>query len=329
MQAVTCSPSSRESGNSCGSRVQFARYVDGRLQLLTARTSELDYYAISHVWEETQWLSVSGVDHEILVSREKVTFIESTLPSLVGAAAFWMDTLTVNQRDQAEVIATVQAIPAIFRDAVKTIAVRQGDGFYNCCLKAVKDFTEWEDYDLLEEARKALDIIWATFDPYIQDAAMQSDGYYFRQKLRSYCHPKLMKFLVLLTAMVSCQVPLSAAIWARNYFVPVRVNYKKFHVIGLLTKHAVANDISSGQVRLSGSRHLSRESRGKDLALVDPIAKMPMGLLPDFLHLERTVEEYVERISVLYRGLAIQVTPQGSACHHLPLDNIQMHVQQE
>jgi hypothetical protein len=593
MQAETSSPSSRETGNSGGPRVQFARYVDGRLQLFTARTSELDYYAVSHVWGEIQWLSVRGVDHEILVSRQKATFIENTLPSLVGTAAFWMDTLTVNQRDQAEVIATVQAIPATFRDAVKTIAVRQGDGFYNCCLKAVKDFTEWEDfaqkmalhsfahcddvyresylqrlwtlqecflshtiqfvegdeskvalaskcetsnkaldelqkkaesnrldvyaertatlwatdslyalaqafnppnirgsspisgledfmqaylfsgtitrekpaprgldediysghfremqlysnrsateprdyifatmpqfpwyhypadaevmsfnaifedfyqqakraghafacritrsmiesaqyrtaeqawypsgqqpepetlgdffkllgqrihiaednsnyhlttivklaevkvkdiagtlglldsamrfssrkwhqchkggelanygswpevessrlgmarvhlemceeeapslereaemsrlraeiaeeearephYDLLEEARKTLDIIWATIDPYIQDAGMQSDGYYIKQKLKRYYHPKLMEFLVLLTAMVSCQVPLSAAIWARKYFIPVRVDYKKFHVIGLLAKHAIASDISSG-----------------------------------------------------------------------------------
>jgi hypothetical protein len=60
-------------------------------------------------------------------------------------ATFWMDTLTVNQRDQAEAIATVQAMPAIFRDAVKTIAVREGDGFYNCCVSASQDFTDWED----------------------------------------------------------------------------------------------------------------------------------------------------------------------------------------
>lgn len=87
-----------------------------------------------------------GIDHEILVSKQKAIFIEKKLPSLVGSEAFWMDTLTVNQRDQGEVIATVQAIPAIFRDAVKTIAVREGDGFYNCCLEAVKDFPRWENF---------------------------------------------------------------------------------------------------------------------------------------------------------------------------------------
>ena len=57
-----------------------------------------------------------------------------------------MDTLTVNQRDKDEVIATVQAIPAIFRDAVKTIAVREGDGLYDCCLDAVRGFTEYKEF---------------------------------------------------------------------------------------------------------------------------------------------------------------------------------------
>jgi hypothetical protein len=57
---------------------------------------------------------------------------------LVGDTAFWMDTLTVNQRDSAEVIATVQALPSIFRNAIKTIAIREGDGLYSCCAKAVE-----------------------------------------------------------------------------------------------------------------------------------------------------------------------------------------------
>jgi hypothetical protein len=35
----------------------------------------------------------------------------------------------------------------------------------------------------------------------------------------------------------------------------------------------------------SGGRRLIGESGGKDLALVDPIIKMPVGLLLDFLDL--------------------------------------------
>ncbi|RYP92625.1 hypothetical protein DL770_001267 [Monosporascus sp. CRB-9-2] len=62
--------------------------------------------------------------------------------SLVGDVAFWMDTITVNQKDPAEVISTVQAIPAIFRDAEKTIAIREGDAIYNCCVEAVAGFPD-------------------------------------------------------------------------------------------------------------------------------------------------------------------------------------------
>src|SRR5271154_438985 len=98
-----------------GPLVQFARFVDGHLELFHAHTGQLDYVAISHVWGKTEWLRLPGIDHEVLVSRTKVRFIEKELPALVGNTAFWMDTLTVNQRGQAEVISTVQAIPSIFR----------------------------------------------------------------------------------------------------------------------------------------------------------------------------------------------------------------------
>jgi hypothetical protein len=126
--------------------VQFARYVGGRLQFFKARTDELDYFAISHVWGTIEWLRVPGIDHEILASKQKAVFIEKRLPDLVGSQAFWLDTLTVNQRDKDEVIATVQAIPDIFRDAVRTIAVREGDGFYKCCLEAVEGYSSWRDF---------------------------------------------------------------------------------------------------------------------------------------------------------------------------------------
>jgi hypothetical protein len=29
---------------------------------------------------------------------------------------------------------------------VKTIAVREGDGFYKCCLKAVEGYSSWADF---------------------------------------------------------------------------------------------------------------------------------------------------------------------------------------
>jgi hypothetical protein len=126
--------------------VQFARYVDGQVELFKERTDQLQYVAISHVWGEIDWRHVKGVSHEIKVSEKKAKFIEEKLPALVGDGAFWMDTITVNQRDQAEVIDTVQSVPAIFRDATRTIAVREGDGLYLCCHAATEGFTDWQDF---------------------------------------------------------------------------------------------------------------------------------------------------------------------------------------
>lgn len=110
-----------------GPIAQFGRFVGGRLTLKKARTTELEYVAISHVWGKIEWISDKpNVDGEVKASRSKATFIEKKLPGLVGEKFFWMDTLTVNQRNQAEVLAIVQIIPTIFRDAVRTIAIREG-----------------------------------------------------------------------------------------------------------------------------------------------------------------------------------------------------------
>jgi hypothetical protein len=119
--------------NNCGPVVQFAQYINGHLEMFKTRTRVLRYYAISHVWGQITWTRVSCMKDEILVSTEKARFIEEELPKVVGDMPFWMDTLTVNQKDQAEVIATVQVIPEIFRDAEETIAIREQDGLYECC----------------------------------------------------------------------------------------------------------------------------------------------------------------------------------------------------
>jgi hypothetical protein len=113
------------------------------------------------------------------------------------------------------------------------------------------------EYDLLEEARKTPDILWVAIDPYVKDPAMQSSAYYHKQRLLKYCHPKVMELLVLLATMVSCQVPLSAAIWAQQHFLPVRVCFKKYHILGLLAKHAWRSNGSNAQVMISGGQHPS------------------------------------------------------------------------
>ncbi|KAF2271150.1 hypothetical protein CC78DRAFT_573527 [Lojkania enalia] len=129
-----------------GPLVQFARFDNGKLRLFSAHTHELRYFAISHVWGDIGWRKIPGIDGEFLVSAQKVDFIVNQLPDLVGDTPFWMDTLTVDQRNQAEVIATVQNIPAIFRDAGKTIAVRENDGFYACCADAIRDARSIEEF---------------------------------------------------------------------------------------------------------------------------------------------------------------------------------------
>jgi hypothetical protein len=130
-----------------GPIAQFGQFVDGRLILKKARTTELEYVAISHVWGKIECITdIPNVDGEVLASRSKATFIEKKLPGLVGEKFFWMDTLTINQRNQAEVIATAQIIPTIFRDAIRTIAIREGGGIYQCCAHAVRGFADWKAF---------------------------------------------------------------------------------------------------------------------------------------------------------------------------------------
>lgn len=90
------------------------------------------------------------LDDDILASKRKVKFIDEKLFGLVGTQAFWFDTITVNQRVPSEVIANKQAMLTIFRDAKKTLVVREGDGLYSCCEEAVRGFRGYGEFlDLL------------------------------------------------------------------------------------------------------------------------------------------------------------------------------------
>ena len=133
-----------ESDTEKGPEVTFARFVNGELILFSAYTSELEYIAVSHVFGKTEWHSIPGIKDEVLASPQKAAFIEKELPALVGDLPFWMDILTVNQRTQAEVISVVGAIPWIFRNAVQTLAIREDDGIYSCCEKALEGIEDWK-----------------------------------------------------------------------------------------------------------------------------------------------------------------------------------------
>jgi hypothetical protein len=126
--------------------IKFGRYVNKTLELFDARTNEVDYVVFSHVWGKWTPRSIRGIPYQVKASQEKADFIENDLPSLVGDGAFWMDTLTVDQWNEEEVLAIVDVLPIIFRMAKKTIAVRECDGLYNCCMNAVEGFNDNGDF---------------------------------------------------------------------------------------------------------------------------------------------------------------------------------------
>ena len=103
------------------SSIKFARFKNATLELFEAPIESTDYIAFSHVWGSWAWRSTDGIPYEIKASEEKAHFIANDLPALVGDGAFWMDTLTVNQRNPAEVSEIVDKIPTIFRMAQSLI----------------------------------------------------------------------------------------------------------------------------------------------------------------------------------------------------------------
>jgi hypothetical protein len=128
------------------SLIKLARFKNGTLELFEACIESTDYIAFSHVWGDWAWRSINGIPYEVKASQEKADFIANDLPALVGDGAFWMDTLTVDQRNPVEVSDIVDAIPDIFRMAKKTIAVRECDGLYDCCIAAVHGFEDYNQF---------------------------------------------------------------------------------------------------------------------------------------------------------------------------------------
>lgn len=126
--------------------IKFARFENGILRIFEAPINQTSYIAFSHVWGAWTWRTIAGIPYEVKASQEKADFIATDLPRIVGSGAFWMDTLTVDQRDEHEIAAIVDAIPVIFRSARKTIAVRECDGLYECCMDAVGDFDDHGEF---------------------------------------------------------------------------------------------------------------------------------------------------------------------------------------
>ncbi|OBU01592.1 hypothetical protein VE01_00564 [Pseudogymnoascus verrucosus] len=116
---------------------------EGQLESFEADTNATEFIAISHVWGLAYWTDIPGIQHQVIVSQHKAEFLETKLPKLVGQLPFWMDILCVDQRSKAARIAVVQSIPDIYRNAVRTVAIKDGDGFRGCCANAISSFADW------------------------------------------------------------------------------------------------------------------------------------------------------------------------------------------
>lgn len=121
--------------------VHLCRFDDaGSLQLQVGDLDHDSYYAISHVWQQAVWTQIRGVERPVVASSQKVRFITDVLPSLVGHELFWMDILAVDQTSKEERSAIIQHIPTIYRNARKTIVIREDGGFQACCVDAVSRY---------------------------------------------------------------------------------------------------------------------------------------------------------------------------------------------
>lgn len=168
---------------------------------------------------------------------------------------------------------------------------------------------------LFGQARKILDHMWCAFDSKLRNQGQENDWDEFKRQMRGSWSVPLLHSMLLLAAMVNCRIPLSAAGWVNKLFVPVMIRFGKkeegtgFPTIGLLSKHARQPKSQQHQPipYLSVGQHLpppigSKVAFGKDLFLVDPSTKQPVGLIPDLMPDDRTDEHWAGIACILYYG---------------------------
>ena len=105
----------------------------------------------------------------------------------------------------------------------------------------------------------------------------------FRLSVKGEWPEVLLHTMILLSAMIGCEIGMSAVAWVQERFVPVLIAYRKLKVLGLLAKHAIPS--SKRNYLLSVSRHHSNdlsELQMRDLVLVDPETKAAVGIISHF-----------------------------------------------
>jgi hypothetical protein len=186
---------------------------------------------------------------------------------------------------------------------------------------------EW----IFQQAMKILSLMWCATDKKTVDEELRGDWKTVQYEIIKgdiEWSTQLQSFLLLLAAMLSCQIPLSAFTWARHRFTPVCVEYRSTRVLAIVANHALPSlELHATRKRhmISVGRHTTGRSFGMDLVLADPSTNMPVGLLPDFLYVNRTNEEIVDRMEELYHGIYFDLpTPQCIEFARAPLRKIRV-----
>ncbi|EMC91988.1 hypothetical protein BAUCODRAFT_312893 [Baudoinia panamericana UAMH 10762] len=140
-------------------------------------------------------------------------------------------------------------------------------------------------------------------DRTVRSARARDDCKVFRLQMNDDWPLETQRLMLLQAAMIMCQVPLSAVEWRKARFTPCLpklANADRSMHLGLLSR--AHHDAESMTVLIAG-RHNHSMNRGKDLVVVDPVSKVPIGLVPDFTHTLMEIEQFISRLSRIYGPL--------------------------
>lgn len=184
---------------------------------------------------------------------------------------------------------------------------------------------------LFQQARMILDHMWTAENPRGMHLGQEEDWRIFQRQMQGAWSKPLLHAMLLLAAMVNCRIPLSCIGWVNQLFVPGYLTYRGLEAIGLLAKHArqpnemrhqtlVLLCIGQHFPQISGKSEISQF--GKDHFLIDPKGAAPIGIAPDFLPDQRTVEEYTKIRKILYCGTYPVIGDNRLALKLLPLKHV-------
>ena len=189
-----------------------------------------------------------------------------------------------------------------------------------------------EEQYVTEQATKCLSLMFGSTPRSAKTQRAKDEWTMYVQSRDGDWPIQLRRMMLLMAAMVGCKVPLSAAWWVRQRFLPVLIRLDEHgeKYLGLLSKRhstTLLSEKSKGSQPsfhvFVASRGYSDSNRGKDLVILHPVSKTPVGLVPDFSHDQMAKEEWRERMIQLYGRLyASDCECRASHFAFLPLDNL-------